>query len=257
MTEAMSALRRDFLMPDLQPLMRQSGIDGTVAVQARQSIEETDWLLEQARSYPSILGVVGWVPLCDPGVALHLDRFAQNRKLRAVRHVLHDEPDDLFMLRDDFNRGIDLLPEYGLAYDILVFERHLPQTIQFVDRHPRQSFIVDHIAKPRIRDQALSPWKENIQELARRDNVWCKISGMVTEADWTSWTAGGLRPYFDAVLAAFGPKRLMFGSDWAVLTLAATYSAWVDTFRTLIAGLTPNEQEQVCSGTAKAAYRLD
>lgn len=256
MSDSMSGLRQDFLIPDLKAVMRESGIDGTIAVQARQTIEETEWLLDLAASHPFILGVVGWVPLYSPDVTLHLDRLAQNPKLRAVRHVLHDEPDDFYMLREDFNRSVALLPELGLAYDILIFERHLAQTVEFVDRHPRQTFIVDHIAKPRIRDRVLSPWKENIQELARRENVYCKISGMVTEADWTSWTPADLRPYVDAVLAAFGTKRLMFGSDWPVLTLAADYRTWVNAFRSLIAGLSPDEQEDICTNTTKAAYRL-
>jgi L-fuconolactonase len=257
MTGSMFVLRRDFLLPELKAAMSESGIHGTVAVQARQTLEETEWLLDLAAREPALLGVVGWVPLCSPHVASELGRLAQNRKLRAVRHVLHDEPDDFFMLRDDFNRGIALLPEYGLAYDILVFERHLPQTIQFVDRHPRQVFVVDHIAKPRIREKVFSPWKENIEELARRDNVCCKVSGMATEADWKSWRPEDFRPCFDVVLAAFGPKRLMFGSDWPVLTLAAAYNTWVETFRGLIADLSPDEQQDICSRTAKVAYRLE
>ena len=256
MSGSMTALRRNFLIPDLQAVMRDSGVQGTVAVQARQTTEETDWLLGLSESHPALLGVVGWVPLVDPGVARELDRFAASPKLRAVRHVLHDEPDDFYMLRDDFNRGVRLLQPRGLSYDILIFERHLPQAIEFVDRHPRQVFIVDHIAKPRIREGVVSPWKENLARLAQRQNVYCKISGMATEADWSTWTADQLRPYFDAVLAAFGPRRLMFGSDWPVLTLAGSYRGWVDTFRSFIAELSENEREQISSGTAIQAYRL-
>jgi L-fuconolactonase len=173
-----------------------------------------------------------------------------------VRHVLHDEADDFYMLREDFNLGVDQLHARGLAYDILVFERHLPQTIQFVDRHPNQIFILDHIAKPRIREGVLSPWKENIQALAKRDNVYCKLSGMVTEAQWNSWTRDDLIPFFEIVLSAFGPKRLMFGSDWPVLTLASSYKKWSDTVRSLIAALSADEQELVSSGSAIEAYRL-
>ena len=257
MTDSMSVLRRDFLMADLQRVMSESGIDGSIAVQARQTMEETEWLLDLAGRSPSLLGVVGWVPLCDAQVAATLERLAQDRRLRGVRHVLHDEADDFFMLRDDFNHGVALLRAFDLAYDILIFERHLPQTIQFADRHPRQVFVVDHVAKPRIRERAVSPWKEGIEELARRDNIYCKISGMVTEADWGAWSVEDLRPWFDVVLSAFGPKRLMFGSDWPVVTLAASYRSWVETFRSLIAPLSQSEQEEICSGTAKRAYRLE
>ena len=219
-SDAMKSLRRDFEVPDLERVTRESGVQGTVAVQARQTIEETEWLLDIAEHHPFILGVVGWVPLDKEDAAPLLERFAQHPRLKAVRHVLHDEPDDFYMLRADFNRGVSMLRSYGLAYDILIFERHLPQTLQFVDRHPEQVFVVDHIAKPRIRDGLFSPWREQMEELAKRENVYCKVSGMVTEADWKTWTATNLRPYFDVVLSAFGPGRLMFGSDWPVLTVA-------------------------------------
>ena len=256
MTGAMTALRRNFLVPEFREVTRESGVDGAVAVQARQMMEETEWLLDLAGRSGLIRGVVGWVPLVDPDAGKYLERFAQNPKLKAVRHVLHDEPDDSYMLRDDFNRGVSLLRSFGLAYDILIFERHLPQTLKFVDRHPGQVFVVDHIAKPRIKARLLSPWRERIQELARRGNVFCKVSGMATEADWSAWTADGLRPYFDAVLTAFGPNRLMFGSDWPVLTLAGGYKTWMDTFRSFIADLSPDEQESIRRGAGIAAYRL-
>ena len=256
MSDEMSALRRDFVMTDLDQVTRESGVDGTVAVQARQTPEETEWLLELAAHHPLLLGVVGWVPLVDPDVVRQLDRFAGSAKLKGIRHVLHDEPDHLYMLREDFNHGVSLLQPLGLVYDILIFERHLPQTLTFVDRHPKQIFVVDHIAKPRIRDGVITPWKENLTELAKRENVYCKISGMATEADWKSWTPEHLRPYFDMVLAAFGPERLMFGSDWPVLTLAGSYRQWVDTFRGLIAELSGDEQSEISNGTATRAYRL-
>lgn len=256
MSDAMTILQRDFLVPELEQVTRASGVEGTVVVQARQTTEETAWLLDLAAHHPSILGVVGWVPLADPNVGINLEHFAQQPKLKAVRHVLHDEPDDFYILRDDFNRGVHQLQSLSLAYDILIFERHLPQTIAFVDRHPNQIFVLDHIAKPRIRDGVLSPWQENITELAQRENVYCKVSGMTTEADWNTWTPGTLRPYFDVVLAAFGPRRLMFGSDWPVSTLAGSYATWVSTFRSFINDLSPNEQEHICRSSALAAYRL-
>jgi len=256
MSNDMVALRQDYLLPELEQVARACGVTGTIAVQARQTLEETESLLQMAAANPLLQGVVGWVPLIAPDVAKDLDRFAADPHLKSVRHVLHDEPDDFYMLRDDFNRGVSLLASRGLAYDILIFEKHLPQTLTFVDRHPNQIFIVDHIAKPKIRAGELSPWKENLAELARRDNVCCKISGMATEADWSGWTREQLRPCFDAALASFGPSRLMFGSDWPVLTLAGSYQHWVDTFRWFIVGLSPEEQEQICSGTARRAYQI-
>ena len=256
MSGEMTSLRRNFLVSELEVVMREAGVDGTVVVQARQSTQETEWLLGLAERNPFILGVVGWVPLCAPEIARELDRLALRPQLKAVRHVLHDEPDELYMLRDDFNRGVALLKDHRLVYDILIFERHLSQTIEFVDRHPQQVFVVDHIAKPRIREGALSPWRENLRELACRKNVYCKVSGMATEADWKNWNEGQLVPYFDVVLSAFGADRLMFGSDWPVLTLAGDYNRWVNTFRSFIAELSPDEQEKICSTTAKTVYSL-
>ena len=252
MSPEMTVLRRDFLVPELQA----SGIGGTVAVQARQTVEETRWLLGLRREAAMIRGVVGWVPLADPDLRRYLDEFAGDPGLKGVRHVLHDEPDDLFMLREDFNRGISLLREYALVYDLLVFDRHLPQTIELVDRHPSQVFVLDHIAKPRIRERSFSPWREQMLELAKRENVCCKLSGMATEADWGGWTYGDLEPYFDVVLEAFGPRRLMFGSDWPVLLLAAPYQAWVGAVSRELETLSAEEQDRIWRGTASAAYRL-
>ena len=256
MLAGMEGIRRDFLIPELQSATHEAGINGTVAVQARQTIEETKWLLDLAGTNSLIRGVVGWVPLIHADVMTHLETFAGDAKLKGVRHVLHDEPDDFYMLRDGFNRGVSRLKDFDLRYDILIFERHLSQTIQFVDRHPNQLFVVDHIAKPCIKNQLLSPWQELILELAKRENVYCKLSGMVTEADWNHWTESDLRPYFDIVLTAFGPKRLMFGSDWPVVLVACGYKRWADMVRSWISGLSATEQSSMMSGTAKRAYSL-
>ena len=256
MLEGMETIRRDFLVSDLQRAMRSGGIDAVVTVQARQSVTETEWLLDLASQHHFMCGVVGWLPLIDAKVGKQLEKYAAHPKLKAVRHVLHDEPDDLYMLREDFNRGVALLKEFGLKYDILIFERHLPQTIQFVDRHPNQIFIVDHIAKPRIKEHLTSPWQENIRELARRTNVYCKLSGLVTEADWLSWGEADLRPYIDVVLECFGPKRVMFGSDWPVMTVACPYNRWVEIVDRATSSLSPDERDRVLGGTAKEAYQL-
>jgi L-fuconolactonase len=256
MSSDMTVLRRDFVARDLEAVLSANGIAGSVTVQARQTIEETRWLLELRRGTSAMLGVVGWVPLFEPDVLGPLDEFAADPGLKGVRHVLHDEPDDFYMLRDDFNRGVSLLREYGLVYDLLVFERHLPQTIEFVDRHPDQVFVLDHIAKPRIREGVLSPWREQILDLAKRENVYCKLSGMATEADWNGWTYEALEPYFDAVLEAFEPRRLMFGSDWPVLLLAAPYETWLGAVSRKLETLSAEEQDRIWWGTAAEAYRL-
>jgi L-fuconolactonase len=254
--EGMEIIRRDFLPSDLLVNLRAAGIDGTVAVQARQTVEETEWLLHLSDTHDFIRGVVGWAPLTEPALEAVLARLCDYRKLKGVRHVIHDEPDDEFMLRADFNKGIQQLRRFGLVYDVLIFEPHLPQTIQFIDRHPGQIFVVDHVAKPRIGAKELSPWREHIVELARRENIYCKISGMVTEASWAEWKPDDLKPYFDIVLAAFGAKRLMFGSDWPVLLIASSYMLWADSVRRFISHLSSAEQDRIMGGTAIEVYNL-
>jgi len=254
--DSMACLRRDFVPADLKQEIDACGVDATIAVQARQTIDETKWLLELARSNPFIAGVVGWVPLIDAEVSEAIGAFRELGPLKGVRHILQGEADDRYMLREDFNRGVSALGEFGLAYDILVFERQLAQTLEFVDRHPDQVFVLDHVAKPRIRDAAVSPWRELIRKLAERPNVFCKISGMVTEADYTSWTEQQLEPYFDTVLNAFGPDRLMFGSDWPVCLLATSYGSWLEVVSRRIATLTQHEREAILGGTASKVYRI-
>ena len=253
----MALLQRDFLPEDLARTAAAAGIDGVVSVQARQTVEETAWLLELARDSQLIRGVVGWVPLISPDVEKDLERFAAEPKLKAVRHVLQGEADERYMLRDDFNAGIRTLRKFALVYDILIFERHLPQTIEFVDRHPEQVFVLDHIAKPRIKDALLTPWDKNIRELARRENVYCKLSGVATEADWQGWTDEQLYPYFDTVFAAFEPGRVMFGSDWPVCLVATAYERWLETVRRYIARYSADEQDAILGGTASKVYSLD
>lgn len=252
----MPALLRDFLPEDLKEVMRANGVEGAIAVQARQTLEETEWLLTLADANAEMLAVIGWAPLYEARIATILENFAGRPKLRGLRHVVQDEPDEQFILRDDFNRGVGMLEPLGLRYDILIYERQLRQTIAFVDKHPKQTFVLDHIAKPRIKDDSISPWKEQITELARRENVYCKVSGMATEGDWKSWSAESLRPYWDIVLSAFGPKRIMYGSDWPVLNLAGTYTRWITTVRSFVAELSVDEQERIWSKTAKEAYGI-
>src|SRR6185312_10536011 len=204
-TDATPVLKRDYLPPDLQREISAVGIDGVISVQARQSLRETDWLLDLA------------------------DQNA-------------------------FIRGISALKDFDLRYDILIYERHLPNATKFVDRHPNQVFVLDHIAKPRIREHVVSPWKENLGELARRPTVYCKLSGMVTEADQTKWSPHDLQPYMEAALEAFTPKRLMFGSDWPVCLLASSYQRWYETVRSFVSRLSPDEQKRFWGETAVEAY---
>ena len=267
--EQMGILRRDFLPGDLKPLLDLAGISGAIAVQARQDLEETRWLLTLANEPGNagwMKGVVGWAPIAAPDFPETLATLRQSTRLKGLRHIIQDEPDDQFILSPAFNRGIRLLRDTGLVYDILIRARHLPQTLQFVDVHPDQSFVLDHCAKPPIADgelepgelepKELEPWSTHIRELAKRPNVCCKLSGLVTEADWLHWTPVSLEPYWRVVLDAFGPARLLFGSDWPVSLLASSYQRWIDTVAEWTAPLSENERSAIWGGTAARIYSL-
>jgi L-fuconolactonase len=254
--DRMATLRRDFLPVDLEKELQSSGVQGAVTVQARQSLAETEWLLALAADADYIRGVVGWAPIASERFPAELDRLREHPKLKGLRHIIQGEPDDNYINRPDFDRGIAALQGSGLVYEILIFARHLPAAIEFVDRHPHQVFVLDHIAKPRIRDKVLEPWRQNISELARRPNVYCKLSGLVTEADWTSWSEDQLRIYLEVVLAAFGPERLMAGSDWPVCLLATSYGGWFDTVDRCIESLSEAERNRIRGGTAVEVYAL-
>ena len=254
--EGMDVLAQDRLPSDLKPLLEDNGIEGTVAVQARQVVEETEALLAMAEEYDFIRGVVGWVDLRSPNVEAQLERFKERAKMVGVRHVVQDEPDDRFVLREDFMRGIGKLRAYDLVYDILIFPHQLPATIELVQRFPEQVFILDHIAKPSIKDGRMSPWESGIKTLASCENVSCKISGMVTEADWHHWAAEDFRPYMDVVLEAFGAHRLTIGSDWPVCTLAGQYGSVVGIAADFITQLSDNEQKAIWEGNPERIYGL-
>ncbi|MEC7281908.1 MAG: amidohydrolase family protein [Verrucomicrobiota bacterium] len=253
--DSMATIRRSFLPNDLRAEIDQVGIDGVVSVQARQILEETDFLLEQANANDFIKGVVGWIPLADTNITEVLDRYKNADKLKAARHVVQGEPDG-FLDNEAFNRGIQALQAQDLVYDVLIFERQLEETIRFVDRHPKQVFVLDHIAKPKIKINQLDPWQANIRELAKRDNVICKLSGMVTEANFENWTEQQLRPYLDTVLTAFGPERLMFGSDWPVCLVASAYKRWHDLICEYIQPLSSDEKASIMGDTAIRVYKL-
>ena len=252
----MTSIRRSFLPKDLKATLSGTGVEWVVSVQARQSLEETDWLLQLASENEFIKGVVGWVPLSDKNISEILSRFKNNNLLKGVRHVIQGEPDPQFILKKNFNTGISQLKNYGLVYDILIFGRQLPNTIRFVDQHPDQPFVLDHIAKPEIRLNEIKVWGKDIKELARRENVSCKLSGMVTEANFTTWSEDQLKPYFDVVLEAFGPGRLLFGSDWPVCLVATSYKSWLKLVKKWISKLSNLEQEQILSKNARMVYNL-
>jgi L-fuconolactonase len=256
-TDATPLLQRDYDVADLLAALAGTGVDGTVAVQAQQAVEETEWLLALAREHPIVRGVVGWVPLVEADVEAHLDRLSADTRLKGIRHIVHDEPDDAFVLRSDFNRGVAALERYGLVYDVLIFARHLRNALAFVDRHPRQPFVVDHIAKPVIRAGRFDDeWARGLRLLAERPHVTCKLSGVVTEVRDPHWSIDLIRPYVDVALEAFGPSRLMFGTDWPVCRLRAEYQGWVQAVERLFAPLSADEQAQVWSGTATRVYAL-
>ncbi len=256
MTEEMGSLKRDFMPADLEPLLKSLGFDGCVAVQARQSLEETGRLLELAEAYEFIRGVVGWVDLRSPELPEQLEKFAQHPRLVGVRHIVQDEPDDNFMLRDDFRRGIARLTEFGLTYDVLIYPRQLPAAFRLVQEFPEQKFVLDHIAKPVIAEGKMEPWGSGVRALAQLPNLCCKLSGMVTEARWQGWKRSDFERYLDVVLEAFGPRRLMIGSDWPVCTLAADYASAMGIVMDYIGRLSAVEQEGIVGGNCLSFYGL-
>jgi L-fuconolactonase len=254
--DAMAVLRRDHLPAEAQREMTRAGIDACVAVQARQTLEETRWLLALADAHPFIAGVVGWIDLQSPGVRTQLEEFADRPRLVGVRHIVQSEPDDRFMLRPAFCAGLALLEEFGLAYDILVYSRHLPVAAELADRFPSQRFVLDHLGKPDMRGGAIDAWVRDVRRLADRPNVWAKVSGLVTEADWTRWAPAMLRPYLDVAFDCFGAERLMIGSDWPVCTVAGDYARTMNVVMDYVADRPARERDAVLGGTARRFWNL-
>ncbi len=253
-----TALAQDQLVAELEKATSSAGIDATVVVQARQSLEESQWLLSLADSSELIAGVVGWVPLIDANVSEPLGRLSAHPKFKGVRHVLQGEPDAYF-LRDDFHHGLSLLPDLDLRYDLLLFQRQLPVAIQLVDRQPDLGIIIDHVAKPEIRKGQIDPaWKAGMTELAKRENILgVKISGMVTEVLDDEIDEATLRGYFEETLALFGADRVLFGSDWPVCLLRIdSYKSWADMVRRFVADLSPDEQQAILHNNAVRCYDL-
>ena len=255
--DSMAALRRDFGLADLEPSLRASGVAGTIAVEARGHLEETEQLLAIAERTPFVRGVVGWLPLTEPNVAGLIERYASRPKLRGLRHWLGSSSDLSYMFGEALHEGLARLAPSGLSFDLMLWPPQLGSVASFVDRHPQQIFILDHFAKPYIRAGQLEPWRTQLRELARRPHVYCKLSGLTTEADWRAWQAHELEPYLDAALEAFSPQRLLFGSDWPVCTLATSYERWVETVSSWASRLSAGERDRILGGTALEVYRLD
>ena len=254
--DSMAVIRRNFLPEDLQPDLKANDFDGSVVVQTRQTLEETRWLLGLAERNPSILGVVGWADLRSPDIQPQLTSLTRNPKLAGLRHIVQSEPDDRFLLQPDFLRGITALEEFDLAYDILIYPKHLPVAIEFVQRFPRQRFVLDHLAKPPIKSGEISSWAKGIGALSASPNVFCKLSGLVTEADWKHWTPEHITPYLDVAFESFGPERLMIGSDWPVCLVAASYTRAVQVVEDYVCRFSPELQAAVLGGNAARFWRL-
>jgi L-fuconolactonase len=254
--DSMTALRRNFLPDDLDPELKNAGFAGSITVQARQTLEETRWLLDLAARSPWILGVVGWVDLRSPTVRSELDALARNPKLVGIRHVVQSEPDDRFLIQPEFMRGVSVLEEFDLAYDILIYIRHLPIAAEFVARFPHQRFVLDHLAKPPIKSGHIDSWAQGISQLAAFPNVFCKLSGLVTEADWQHWTVEQIVPFLDVAFESFGPDRLMIGSDWPVCLVAASYARAVEVVKSYLLRKYPEDQARVLGDNARRVYRL-
>jgi L-fuconolactonase len=254
--DSMAVLRRDFLPAEAHAEMARAGFDACVAVQARQTLEETRWLLALADANPFIAGVVGWVDLQADDARSQLEQLARHPKLAGIRHIVQSEPDDQFLLRPAFCRGIELLEEFDLAFDILIYPRHLAVAAEFVSRFDRQRFVLDHLAKPDIRSGETKAWERDLRKLARFAHVSAKLSGLVTEADWRRWTPGEIRPYIDVAFDCFGAERLMIGSDWPVSTVAANYGRTMSVITDYVSTLTADEQDAVLGGNAQRFWKL-
>lgn len=252
----MTRLRRDYLPEDLREELNRNAIDASIAVQADQSEAETGFLLDLARAYPFIAGVVGWVDLLARDLDARLEAYSRFEKLRGFRHIAQSEPDDRFLAREDVLRGIGALHPYGFTYDILIYPRQLPAALELMARLPDQLFVIDHLAKPEVRTKEIACWAKLMREIASNPRAYCKVSGLITEANWESWRADDFRPYLDVVFEAFGTGRLLFGSDWPVCLLAGTYRQVRELVADYMKGLADSEQEKVFGTNAERFYSL-
>ena len=253
--DAMHALRRDFLPPQAERVMAAAGFEASIAVQARQTEQETRWLLDLADAHPFIVGVVGWVDLQARDVESRLNALASHPKLVGIRHIAQAEPDG-FLARPEVRRGVAAVGAAGLAFDILVYARQLPEAVDFAAAFPQHRFVLDHLGKPDIRGGGFESWRSELRRLAALPNVWVKLSGLVTEADWSAWTPSVLRRYIDAAFECFGADRLMIGSDWPVCTLAGSYADVMRVVVDAVGERDETERSAVLGGNARRFWNL-
>lgn len=256
MNDDMKILKTDYLPHNLEPLLKQHNLDGCVAVQANQAEIENDFLLSLSNQNDFIKGVVGWIDLQADNVAERLEYYQNFSKMKGFRHIIQDEQDINFMLRPAFMKGVSMLKQFGFTYDILIFAAHLPNTLTFIKALPDQPFVIDHIAKPNIKMGEIEIWKKYMRKIASYKNIYCKISGMVTEADWKSWKKEDFIKYLDVVVEAFGTDRIMYGSDWPVCTLAASYDQQFTIIKEYFANFSHSEQESFFGTNASNFYHL-
>lgn len=254
--DSMAVIRKDFLPSELRKVFAENDIDGCVAVQADQTLQETDFLLDIAKTNDFIKGIVGWVDLRDNGIETVLENYGEQKEIKGFRHIVQGEADPNFLLRYDFRRGISMLKKFGYTYDILVFPHQLGATLEFVKKFPDQRFVIDHMAKPYIKDGFFDGWAILMKEIAKHENVYCKLSGMITEADFNSWTPDQINPYMDLVLGAFGSDRIMYGSDWPVCLVAGNYARVKQLVTDFISKLSTNEQRKIMGDNAIYFYNL-
>jgi L-fuconolactonase len=256
-TNELGVLKASFLPDDIELLLNRAGFQGCVAVEARQMSKENDWLLSLARSHPVIKGIVGWVDLAAPDIAIQLEALAIHPEIKGFRHVVIDEPAEGFLLRDDFQRGIAALGSFGFTYDLLILPQHMPAAVQLVRQFPQQRFVLDHLGLPDIRGKQIGSWQSGMKELAALPNVFAKLSGLVFRANWEHWQSQDFTPYIDVALELFGPKRLMVGSNWPVCTVGGEFNAVVNAYRDGIGSLSQEEQAEILGGTCARCYRLE
>ncbi len=255
-TDEMSVIQRDFYPEDLALVLKKNDIDACVAVQADQSLEETMFLLNLAEENDFVKAVVGWIDLKADNIAEQLTEFSSQKKLAGFRHILQAEPDLEFMLHPKFLRGIAALKKHDFTYDILIFPKHLLVAQKFVARFPDQAFVLDHIAKPYIKAGLIADWKKDIESLAKFDNIQCKVSGIITEANWNTWTFQEIKPYLDVVFEAFGTDRIMFGSDWPVCLLAGEYAQVKGIIEAYTQGFSTTEKAKIFGENAAKFYKI-
>lgn len=253
----LSPIRHSFLPRDLQPLIQEAGIEKTIFVQTQHNLEETAWVLELADKHDFMAGVVGWVDLASAECEDQLLHWKQHPKFVGIRHVTQDEPDDDFIIRPEIMRGLKVLEKHQVPFDLLFYVKHVHHAATVARSLPDLPLVIDHLAKPEIKNQRIDNWQSHFCEAAQFPNLYCKLSGMITEADWDQWTADDIKPFVETALEAFGPERCMFGSDWPVCLLAGSYTRVHQALRDLLGSLSQDEQQLVFGGTASRFYRLD